>query len=78
MRGFLDVLSDFLAAAEANPVPTRIMYAADLNWNVLKRLVEYSMKHGYLEERTNRTRRTYFLTAEGREALAKLRSISRP
>lgn len=74
-RSKLDIMLTVLrAVAEGEEKPTKIMYAANMSWNLTQRVFEDLVKQDLLEvheiEGGRRSRRRYRLTEKGRNVLA--------
>lgn len=74
-RSKLDIMLTVLrAVAEGEEKPTKIMYAANMSWNLTQRVFEDLVRQGLLEvheiEGGRRSRRRYRLVEKGRNVLA--------
>ncbi|MEM1582791.1 MAG: winged helix-turn-helix domain-containing protein [Candidatus Bathyarchaeia archaeon] len=55
--------------------PTRIMYAANISWNLLNDILNSLEKKGLIERKTIRGHSLFFLTNKGREMLKTIENI---
>lgn len=74
-RSKLDIMLTVLnAVADGEEKPTKIMYAANMSWNLTQKVFEDLLRQGLLEvdevEMGTRSRRRYQLTEKGRNVLA--------
>jgi predicted transcriptional regulator len=69
-RSRLEIYFDILNTINNGEVrPTRIMYKANLSWEVLQEIFETLIKNGFITEGINRNHNQYNLTAKGQNAL---------
>jgi len=65
-RSKLEIYVDILGAiASGNVGPTRIMYKANISWQVLQETLDFLMSNGFLAEELENSRRIYRLTEKG-------------
>ena len=62
MEIYVDMLD---AIAKGNRGPTRIMYKANISWQVLQESLDFLMSNAFLSEEVENSRRTYKLTDKG-------------
>lgn len=57
--------------------PTRIMYASNVSWLVLMKILEELLQKGLIEEREAGGRKKYVITENGREVLRKYDEVKK-
>lgn len=62
MEIYIDILG---AVSKGNVGPTRIMYKANISWQVLQEALDFLMSNGFLLEEIESARRVYRLTEKG-------------
>ncbi len=72
MEIYVDILD---AVSNANVGPTRIMYKANISWQVLQESLDFLMSNGFLLEELESARRVYRLTEKGFRVLGDFRRV---
>jgi predicted transcriptional regulator len=72
-RDRLEIIADILAVAEGGAKKTRIMYIANLSYNLLKKYLHETLQIGFLRQRDD----IYELTERGKTFLNKYKDFSR-
>lgn len=68
---------DLLSAIEKEHRPTRIMYMTNLSWAPLKEYLYKLAEKDLIAERAEKTRRLYYLTEKGKNALKSIEHFKR-
>jgi predicted transcriptional regulator len=72
-RDRLEIIADILAVAEGGAKKTRIMYIANLSYNLLKKYLPETIQMGFIRQRND----IYELTERGKAFLDKYKDFSR-
>lgn len=72
MEIYVDILE---AVSNGNQGPTRIMYKANISWQVLQEALDFLMSNAFLLEELESSRRAYRLTEKGFRVLNDFMSI---
>lgn len=80
-RSRQEIICDVLQACKNFHKPTKIMYQANLSWNLLIKMLEYLMSENFIEKKTNtdttdkRGRDRYYITSKGEVAHRQLSNV---
>lgn len=71
-RSFLDIIADILNVAQEGVTKTKLVYACNLNFTIIKDYISALLELGLLERDGNGT---YFTTSKGRDYLQSYRRL---
>ena len=75
-RGRIEVIASILDIAREGASKTRLVYKANLNFNVLNKYLNFLLKNGLITKIDVNTHQVYKTTEKGREFLIRYKQLS--